>query len=127
MRHNSDGTFKSSVDKFYSENDLRSWTEATGSRPGDLILILSGGRQRTLAALSELRLEMGNRLNLRKRDKFAPLWVVDFPLLEWDDETGRYYAMHHPFTSPKPEDMGLMETDPGKVRANAYTGVNGWR
>ncbi|MGI6338043.1 MAG: aspartate--tRNA ligase [Bacteroidales bacterium] len=120
LRHNSDGTFKSSVDKFYSENDLRSWTEATGSRPGDLILILSGGRQRTLAALSELRLEMGNRLNLRKRDKFAPLWVVDFPLLEWDDETGRYYAMHHPFTSPKPEDMGLMETDPGKVRANAY-------
>lgn len=120
LRHNSDGTFKSSVDKFYSENDLRSWTEATGSRPGDLILILSGGRQRTLAALSELRLEMGNRLNLRKRDKFAPLWIVDFPLLEWDDETGRYYAMHHPFTSPKPEDMGLMETDPGKVRANAY-------
>jgi len=120
LRHNSDGTFKSSVDKFYSENDLRSWTEAAGSRPGDLILILSGGRQRTLAALSELRLEMGNRLNLRKRDKFAPLWVVDFPLLEWDDETGRYYAMHHPFTSPKPEDMGLMETDPGKVRANAY-------
>ncbi len=120
LRHNSDGTFKSSVDKFYSEDDLRSWTEAAGSRPGDLILILSGGRQRTLAALSELRLEMGNRLNLRKRDKFAPLWVVDFPLLEWDDETGRYYAMHHPFTSPKPEDMGLMETDPGKVRANAY-------
>ncbi|MDY0098642.1 MAG: aspartate--tRNA ligase [Bacteroidales bacterium] len=120
VRHNSDGSLRSSVDKFYSEDDLRSWAEAAGSRPGDLMLILSGGRVRTLAALSELRLEMGNRLNLRKRDKFVPLWVVDFPLLEWDDETGRYYAMHHPFTSPKPEDIGLMETDPGKVRANAY-------
>ena len=88
--------------------------------PGDLILILAGEKRKTLSALSELRLEMGRRLGLRNPDNYVPLWVVDFPLLEWDDETQRYYAMHHPFTSPKPEDMPFMETDPGKARANAY-------
>jgi aspartyl-tRNA synthetase len=88
--------------------------------PGDLILVLSGEKKKTLPALSELRLEMGNRLGLRTRDKFVPLWVVDFPLLEWDDEAHRFYAMHHPFTSPVPEDLSMMETNPGKVRANAY-------
>ena len=112
MRHNSDGTFKSSVDKFYSENDLRSWTEAAG-QTGRPDTDTFWRKARTLAALSELRLEMGNRLNLRKRDKFAPLWVVDFPLLEWDDETGRYYAMHHLHLT-KTGGYGLMETDPGK-------------
>jgi len=88
--------------------------------PGDLVLILAGGKKKTLTALSELRLEMGNRLGLRTKDKFVPLWVVDFPLLEWDEESKRFYAMHHPFTSPAPEDLELMESDPGKVRANAY-------
>ncbi len=120
LRYGSDGTFKSSVDKFYSPEDLKAWTGATGASHGDLILLLAGDRKKTLTALSELRLEMGNRLGLRTKDIFVPLWVVDFPLLEWDEETGRFYAMHHPFTSPKPEDIHLMETDPGKVRANAY-------
>jgi aspartyl-tRNA synthetase len=120
LKFGSDGILKSSADKFYSSEDLKAWISATGARPGDLLLILAGDRNKTLTALSELRLEMGNRLGLRTKDKFVPLWVVDFPLLEWDDETNRYYAMHHPFTSPKPEDIHLMETDPGKVRANAY-------
>ncbi len=120
LKYGSDGTLKSSADKFYSPEDLKAWTGATGAGPGDLILLLAGDRKKTLTALSELRLEMGNRLGLRTKDKFVPLWVVDFPLLEWDDESGRFYAMHHPFTSPKPEDIHLMETDPGKVRANAY-------
>jgi len=119
-RYNTDGTVKSSVDKFYSPEELMKWTIATKAKPGDLILILSGEKKKTLAALSELRLEVGNRLGLRTKDRFVPLWVVDFPLLEWDEETKRFYAMHHPFTSPIPEDMTLMETDPGKVRANAY-------
>ncbi len=99
---------------------LKNGLNRVNAKPGDLILILAGDRKKTLTALSELSLEMGNRLNLRTKDRFVPLWVVDFPLLEWDDETSRYYAMHHPFTSPKPEDIHLMETDPGKVRANAY-------
>ena len=120
IRYNSDGTLKSSVDKFYTTRDLKKWTDKMNARPGDLILILAGEKKITRAALSELRLEMGNRLGLRTRDKFFPLWVVDFPLLEWDDESNRFYAMHHPFTSPVPEDLLLMETDPGKVRANAY-------
>jgi aspartyl-tRNA synthetase len=120
VRYNTDGTLKSSVDKFYSAENLKKWVDAMNAKPGDLILILSGEKKKTLPALSELRLEMGNRLGLRKKDKFVPLWVVDFPLLEWDEETKRFYAMHHPFTSPLPEDMSLMETDPGKVRANAY-------
>jgi aspartyl-tRNA synthetase len=120
IRCNSDGTFKSSVDKFYSPEELKKWTIVMNAGPGDLILILAGGKKKTLTALSELRLEMGNRLGLRTKDKFVPLWVVDFPLLEWDDESKRFYAMHHPFTSPVPEDLELMESDPGKVRANAY-------
>jgi aspartyl-tRNA synthetase len=120
LKYNLDGTCKSSVDKFYTTGDLKKWTDKMNARPGDLILILAGEKKITRAALSELRLEMGNRLGLRTRDKFFPLWVVDFPLLQWDDESNRFYAMHHPFTSPVPEDLPLMETDPGKVRANAY-------
>jgi aspartyl-tRNA synthetase len=96
------------------------WAEMMNAKPGDLILVMAGDKKKTLPALSELRLEMGNRLGLRTKDKFFPLWVVDFPLLEWDEESKRFYAMHHPFTSPVPEDLHLMETDPGKVRANAY-------
>jgi len=120
LRYNTDGTLKSSVDKFYSPEDLKKWTVIMDAKPGDLLLILSGEKKKTLTALSELRLEMGNRLGLRTRDRFFPLWVVDFPLLEWDEESRRFYAMHHPFTSPVPEDLHLMETEPGKVRANAY-------
>jgi aspartyl-tRNA synthetase len=115
-----DGTFKSSVDKFYDQEDLKKWAEITNAKPGDLILVLSGNADKTRTQLSALRMEVATRLGLRKPDEFAPLWVVDFPLLEWDEESGRYHAMHHPFTSPKPEDMALIETEPGKVRANAY-------
>ena len=111
---------KSSVDKFYSQEDLARVAAKCGAEAGDLILILSGAKKKTLAGLCALRLEMGERLGLRKADEYAPLWVVDFPLLEWDDETERYYAMHHPFTSPKKEDFDLLATDPGKVRAEAY-------
>jgi aspartyl-tRNA synthetase len=120
IRYNADGTFKSSVDKFYSKEDLKKWADIMNAKPGDLMLVLAGDKNKTLAALSELRLEMGNRMGLRKKDKFVPLWVVDFPLLEWDEEAKRFYAMHHPFTSPIPEDLPLMEKNPGKVRANAY-------
>lgn len=115
-----DGSYKSSVDKFYDQEDLTKWAEVTGAKPGDIIFVLSGPANKTRTQLSALRMELGNRLGLRKPDEFAPLWVVDFPLLEWDEESNRYHAMHHPFTSPKPEDMHLLETDPGKVRANAY-------
>ena len=115
-----DGSFKSSVDKFYDQEDLKKWAESTNAKPGDLILILSGNANKVRTQLSALRMEVATRLGLRKSDEFAPLWVVDFPLLEWDEESGRYHAMHHPFTSPKPEDMALIETEPGKVRANAY-------
>ena len=115
-----DGSYKSSVDKFYDQDDLAKWAEATGAKKGDIIFVLSGPANKTRAQLSALRMELGNRLGLRKPDEFAPLWVVDFPLLEWDEDSERYHAMHHPFTSPKPEDMHLLETDPGKVRANAY-------
>ncbi len=120
LRYNADSTLKSSVDKFYSPEDLKGWAEKMKANPGDLIFVMSGDRKTTLNALSELRLEMGNRLGLRPKDTYFPLWVVDFPLLEWDEETKRYYAMHHMFTSPVPEDLSMMETDPGKVRANAY-------
>ncbi|MBE0642003.1 MAG: aspartate--tRNA ligase, partial [Bacteroidales bacterium] len=120
VRCNPDGTFKSSVDKFYSEDELARWAQAMGAGSGDLMLILAGGTHHTRKALNELRLEMGNRLGLRSRDVFAPLWVIDFPLLEWDEETRRFYAMHHPFTSPRREDIPLLDTDPGMVRANAY-------
>jgi aspartyl-tRNA synthetase len=120
VKYNEDGTLKSSVDKFYTPEDLSAWAKAVNAEPGDLILILSGDKKKTLSALSELRLEMGTRLDLRKRDVFVPLWVVDFPLVEWDEEEKRFFAMHHPFTSPVPQDLPLMETDPAKVRANAY-------
>ena len=120
LKYNTDRSLKSSADRFYPADELRKWTEKANAGPGDLILILAGERQKTLTALSELRLEMGNRLDLRAKGTFVPVWVIDFPLLEWDIESSRYYAMHHPFTSPKPEDIHLMEKDPGKVRANAY-------
>ncbi|KPK86072.1 MAG: aspartyl-tRNA synthetase [Bacteroides sp. SM23_62_1] len=120
VRINSDGTIKSSVDKYYQQEDLQSWVDMAGARPGDLLLLMAGNRHATLKALGELRLEMGNRLELRPDDLYKPLWVVDFPLLEWDEGTGRYYAMHHPFTSPKLDDMDKFATDPGKVKANAY-------
>ncbi|MBI5539106.1 MAG: aspartate--tRNA ligase [Bacteroidia bacterium] len=119
-RYNTDGTLKSSVDKFYNEEELKKWAVKFNAEPGDLILILAGKEEKTQKALSELRLEMGNRLGLRKPDVYCPLWVCDFPLLEWDEETQRYYAKHHPFTSPKPEDIHLLEKEAGKVRANAY-------
>jgi aspartyl-tRNA synthetase len=115
-----DGTFKSSVDKFYNQEDLGNWAKATNAKAGDLILVLSGNADKTRTQLSALRMEIATRLGLRKSDEFAPLWVVDFPLLEWDEESARYHAMHHPFTSPKPEDIKLIDTEPGKVRANAY-------
>lgn len=117
---NDDGTFKSSVDKFYDQDDLAQWAKITGAKPGDMIFVLSGPADKTRGQLSALRMELATRLGLRKPEEFAPLWVVDFPLLELDEESGRYHAMHHPFTSPKPEDMDLLETEPGKVRANAY-------
>jgi aspartyl-tRNA synthetase len=115
-----DGSIKSSVDKFYDQEDLLNWAKVTGAKPGDLILVLSGQANKTRTQLSALRMEVATRLGLRNPEVFAPLWVVDFPLLEHDEESGRWHAMHHPFTSPKPEDMALLETDPGKVRANAY-------
>ncbi len=120
VKYNEDGSFKSSVDKFYSQEDLAQWAKITGAQPGDLILVLSGDLDKTRSQLSALRMEMAEQLGLRKPNEFAPLWVVDFPLLEWDEETGRYHAMHHPFTAPKPEDAHLLDSEPGKVRANAY-------
>jgi len=119
-RHNDDGTIKSSVDKFFNEEDLKQWSEAFGTEKGDLLLILAGSTDKVRKQLNELRLEMGNRLGLRDKNTFSALWVLDFPLLEWDEETERYHAMHHPFTSPKPEDIALLDTDPKNVRANAY-------
>jgi aspartyl-tRNA synthetase len=120
VKYNADGTLKSSVDKFYEEADLKQWAGKLGAKAGDLILVLAGEAELTLKALSELRLEMGNRLKLRDPEVFRPLWVVDFPLLEWDEESKRFHAKHHPFTSPYEEDLELFRTDPGKVRAKAY-------
>ncbi len=120
VKCNNDGSFKSSVDKFYSNEDLQQWKDTVGGKPGDLIFIMSGEKGHTLKAIGELRLELGNQLGLRKKGTFKPLWVVDFPLLEWNEETQRFHAMHHPFTSPKPEDIWLLDIEPGKVRANAY-------
>ncbi len=120
VKCNEDGTYKSSVDKFYNQEDLALWADRTGAKPGDLICILSGEAKKVRPQLSALRMELAERLGLRKPDEFAPLWVVDFPLLEWDDETERYHAMHHPFTAPKPEDIPLLDTSPEQVRANAY-------
>ena len=120
LRCEADGSFKSSVDKFYSQEDLKSWAAKFNAKPGDLILVLSGDANATRKQLSELRLEMGSRLGLRDKDKFSAHWVIDFPLFEYSEEEKRYFAMHHPFTSPKPEDMELLDTNPGAVRANAY-------
>ena len=120
VRCNEDGTFKSSVDKFYNETDLKAWADKCGAKAGDLILVLSGDKTTTQKQMNELRLHLGNQLGLRNPNEYAPLWVYDFPLLEWDEESSRYHAMHHPFTSPKTEDLSLLESDPGKVRANAY-------
>ena len=120
LKYNEDGSFKSSVDKFYTETDFKQWVEITKAIPGDLICILSGVKETVRAQLSALRMELAERLGLRKAHEFAPLWVTDFPLLEWDEETQRYHAMHHPFTAPKPEDLTLLDESPGKARANAY-------
>jgi len=120
VKYNEDGSLKSSVDKFFNREELISWAERLGAGKGDLMLILAGEVNKTRTQLSALRMEMAEALGLRKPDEFAPLWVVDFPLLEWDEETQRYHAMHHPFTSPKPEDVEMLDSDPGKVRANAY-------
>lgn len=120
IRYEADGSLKSSIDKFYTPDDLKAIVSLFKAQPGDLILILAGDKSKTQKALSELRLEMGTRLGLRDKNIYRPLWVIDFPLFEWDEESKRFYAMHHPFTSPKLEDIALLDTDPGKVRANAY-------
>ncbi len=120
VRCNEDGTYKSSVDKFYTEEDLAKWAEVTGAKAGDLICVLSGAKNKARTQLSALRMHLAEQLGLRKNTEFAPLWVVDFPLLEWDEETERYHAMHHPFTSPKPGQLELLATNPGDVKANAY-------
>jgi len=120
VKYNNDGTFKSSVDKFYDENQLKKWAEAFEATPGDLLLILSGEANPTRESLSALRLYMGDLLDLKPANVFKPLWVVDFPLLEWDEEAQRFHAMHHPFTSAIPDDLGKLSTDPGAVKANAY-------
>ena len=120
LRYNEDGSLKSSVDKFYTEEDLKKWAERCNAQPGDLILILGGETEKTQKQLCELRLEMGTRLGLRDKNNYKCLWVTDFPLLEKDEELNRFFAKHHPFTSPKPEDIPLLDSDPGAVRANAY-------
>jgi aspartyl-tRNA synthetase len=120
VRCEADGSFKSSVDKFYSQEDLKAWASRMNAKPGDLLLVLSGEANATRKQLNELRLEMGTRLGLRDKDKYSAHWVVDFPLLEWNEDEKRFFAMHHPFTAPKPEDEHLLESDPGAVRANAY-------
>jgi len=120
VKYNEDGTYKSSVDKFFTAGDLAKWAERLQAKKGDLMLIMAGETDKTRTQLNVLRMHLAEGLGLRKPEEFAPLWVVDFPLLEWDEETSRFHAMHHPFTSPKPEDMHLLTTEPGKVRANAY-------
>ncbi len=120
LRYNDDGSLKSSVDKFYTPEQLQQWADAVEAKPGDLVLVMAGDTHKARKQLNELRLEVAQQRGLRNKDTYAPLWVVDFPLLEWDEESGRYHAMHHPFTSPKPEDIALMESNPGAVRANAY-------
>ena len=119
-RCNDDGSFKSSVDKFYDQDDLAKWAEVTGAKPGDLVCVLSGNANKVRAQLSALRMELAERLGLRDPKTFAPLWVMDFPLLEWDEDSERFHAMHHPFTSPKPGQLELLKTNPGDVKANAY-------
>ena len=126
VKCNEDGTFKSSVDKFYNQEELAKWADKCNAKAGDLILVLSGDTDKVRSQMNDLRLHMGTELGLRDPQVFKPLWVMDFPLLEWDEETERYHAMHHPFTSPKPEDMKLIDSDPKAVRANAYDlAING--
>jgi aspartyl-tRNA synthetase len=120
VKCNEDGSYKSSVDKFYNQDDLAKWAHTTGAKAGDLICVLSGDTLKTRTQLSALRMELADRLGLRNPEEFAPLWVVDFPLLEWDEDSNRFHAMHHPFTSPKPEQIPLLATAPGEVKANAY-------
>jgi aspartyl-tRNA synthetase len=120
VRCNDDESFKSSVDKFYDQEDLAKWANKTGAKSGDLICVLSGETNKVRAQLSALRMEIAEQKGLRKSNEFAPLWVIDFPLLEWDEETERFHAMHHPFTSPKPGQIELLDTKPGEVKANAY-------
>ena len=120
VKYNEDGSFKSSVDKFFDQDQLKQWAERLDAKAGDLLLVMAGDSNKVRTQLSTLRMEMAEQLGLRDSNEFAPLWVVDFPLLEWDEDSQRYHAMHHPFTSPKPEDMHLLEKDPGSVRANAY-------
>ncbi|HTO35172.1 MAG TPA: amino acid--tRNA ligase-related protein, partial [Flavobacterium sp.] len=120
VKYNTDGTLKSSVDKFFSEDILKEWADKFEAEHADLMLIMAGNTDKVRSQLSALRMELANRLGLRKPEEFAPLWVVDFPLLEWDEENKRYHAMHHPFTSPKPEDVHLLKQKPEKARANAY-------
>ena len=120
VKCNEDGTFKSSVDKFYNTEDLAAWAESMGAKAGDLLLVMSGPSHKTRTQLSALRMELAEQMDLRKANEFAPLWVVDFPLLEWDEETDRFHAMHHPFTAPKPEQLELLDSAPGTVNANAY-------
>jgi aspartyl-tRNA synthetase len=120
MKVDEHGQATSSVNKFFDEAALAGWAEAFDAKAGDLVLVLAGNANKTRKALSELRMHLAQDLGLRKPDVFAPLWVLDFPLLEWDEESGRWFAMHHPFTSPKPEDIPLIDSDPGAVRANAY-------
>jgi aspartyl-tRNA synthetase len=120
VKCNTDGTYKSSVDKFFNNDDLAAWAKLFEAKAGDLLLILCGEKNKTLKALGELRLEMGNKLGLRNPNVFAPLWVIDFPLVEWDEESKRFFAMHHPFTAPMDEDVALFDTDPSKIRAKAY-------
>ena len=119
-KYNQDGTFKSSVDKFFSSEDLAKWAQKMGAEKGDLMLLLSGEIDKVRKQMNELRLEVGQQLGLRDPKVFAPLWVIDFPLLEWDEETERFHAMHHPFTSPKPQDIAKLDSEPAAVRANAY-------
>lgn len=120
LRYNEDGSLKSSVDKFYSAEQLSQWAQAFNAQPGDLLLVMAGDTDKVRKQLNELRLEVASQLGLRDKNTYAPLWVTDFPLLEWDDESGRYHAMHHPFTSPKTEDIPLLDEQPARVRANAY-------
>ncbi|HQN98314.1 MAG TPA: aspartate--tRNA ligase [Bacteroidales bacterium] len=120
IKFSEDGSLRSSIDKYFQQDELRELLQIFSAEPGDLILIMAGAKEKTLKALGELRLEMGNRLGLRNPNVYCPLWVVDFPLLEWDEDLQRFFAMHHPFTSPKPEDISLLETNPSAVRANAY-------
>jgi aspartyl-tRNA synthetase len=120
VKFNADGSIQSSVDKFFTPDKLSEWGRSLNVHAGDLMLVMAGKRKKTLGQLSELRLEMGLRCGLRDKNTFVPLWVIDFPLFEWDEESQRFYAMHHPFTSPKPDDVPYFESDPGRIRANAY-------